>query len=227
MKNLLDSIETAKKHVEYYALDLSKGSLRKGLSDIGSTYSFVKCFGLWGTFDDALAWSQKITGPKLFLSLGSSFGNNFFELAVSHLSAWSGIMGPADRMLLGMDGTEDWQKIWNSYHDAEGVFEAFIRNGLEQSNEIFGQVWYKKEDWEVVGFKQNDPIMHCFIISAVREVVCEPLQIRFPAGIKIDCYRAFKYGPESMRVQFKKAGLQELASWKAPSSDICKSLSHH
>jgi uncharacterized SAM-dependent methyltransferase len=185
-------------------------------------YQYVQCFGLWGCFDDALAWSRRVDSPKWFLSLGSIFGNDHFGPAVAHLSTWAAEMRPQDRMLLGMDAHEDIQKIWNSYHDNDGFFEQFIRNGLAYSNEVLDHRWFRDEDWEIDGVTQDEPVMHKFVIRAVRDIEFKPLGMRFSAGDEIDCYEGFKYGPVAMRKQFALAGLEERAIWKAPCSPICK-----
>ena len=56
-----------------------------------------------------------------------------------------------DRILLGMDATTDKDKIWQSYHDAEGLFDAFMRSGCERSNQLLGEVWYRSNNWALNG----------------------------------------------------------------------------
>jgi len=116
------------------------------------------------------------------MSLGSIFGNDHFDGAVARLSEWSYVMRPQDRMLLGMDANTNAKEIWNSYHDSQGLFESFIRNGLAYSNKVLGHSWYKADDWEITGILQDDPVMHRFVIRAVRDVICKPLRLKFVAG---------------------------------------------
>lgn len=211
--------------VTYFALDLSRSVLEEDLRKLAKGYQYVRCFGLWGSFDDGLTWSKFINTPKWFLSLGSSLGNDFFEPATKRLSWWADSMGPQDRMLLGMDAHEDIAEIWTSYHDSQGIFERFIRNGLENSNKVLGHTWYREDDWTIVGLFQEKPIMHRFAIRAKRDITYDPLGLKFSEGDEIDCYEAFKYGPDIMRQQFERVGFEELAIWKAPSAPICKSRS--
>ncbi|KAE9378264.1 hypothetical protein N431DRAFT_328395 [Stipitochalara longipes BDJ] len=195
------------------------------MARLAHKYKFVRCFGLWGTFEDGLKWFERVPGPRFFFSLGSSFGNDFFESAVARLMPWAQAMRPEDRMLLGMDATTDLRVIWDSYHDSQGLFEKFMRNGLMHSNRVLGHSWYRAEDWDVVGVFENDPIMHRFVFRALGEVVCPLLGLQFTKGDEIDCYEAFKYGPSIMRQQFKRTGLEEMDIWKSPSSRICKCIS--
>jgi uncharacterized SAM-dependent methyltransferase len=221
VKPLLDRLEAMQITIHYFALDLSKAVLDECMKELKPRYRFVRCFGLWGTFDDALAWSKGVAGPKCFMCLGSMLGNDHFEAAVEHLREWADSMGPQDRMLLGLDACQDEGEIWRSYHDSQGMFERFIRNGLVYSNTILGHPWYRGEDWEVTGAIQDEPTMHKFIIRAVGNVSCAPLGLRFAAGDEIHCYEGFKYGPDAMHLQFVKAGLQELEIWRSPSGRIC------
>ncbi|KAK4185041.1 histidine N-alpha-methyltransferase [Podospora australis] len=231
---LLESSPSSK--VTYFGLDLSQPALASSLSSL-PPYPNIEVIGLWGTFTDGLSWLSSSTGttinpsrPKWFLSLGSILGNDFPAPAMKLLSSWASIMRPGvDRMLLGMDGTTDPTIIWESYHDAEtaSVFEKFMRLGLSHSNTILGVEWYKPEDWEVVGKMSTDYVMHQFVFRALVDVNFRiPAgyhNVRFPRGHEIDCYEAFKFGPQDMVEQFRAVGLRQESIWKAPGdSCICK-----
>lgn len=197
----------------------------------------LTCHGLWGTFDTALAWVKSLPSnpdlacPRLFLSLGSSFGNDFQAPAIARLKEWKAVMRVCDRMLLGMDGTTSPTDIWESYHplpstpqDSEqDLFEKFMRNGLLASNSVLKHEWYRAEDWEVKGVLTTTPyIMHRFVFTAKKEVKCEALRLLIKKGEEIDCYEAFKYGVEEMRVQFSKSSLKEIGHWQSESGRISK-----
>ncbi|KAH0559374.1 hypothetical protein GP486_004108 [Trichoglossum hirsutum] len=224
IKPLLDVIEAIQTPIRYFALDLSRQALEECMRQLESSYRFVSCFGLWGSFDDALRWSAHVSSPRWFLSLGSIFGNDWLEPAVARLATWARAMRPQDRMLLGMDARECRQQIWDSYHDEEGLFKRFIRNGMYHANRVMDCEWYRDEDWEVEGVMMEEPIMHRFVIRAVRDVGSEKLGVRFAKGDEIDCYEAFKYDPAIMHGQFEKVGLMELAIFKAPASPIYEYL---
>ena len=222
----LDKLEEQQKPVWYFGLDLAKEPLQRALSYLTSKYQYVKCFGLWGTFDDGLAWlnSQNLNKPRFFMSLGSIFGNDHFHDAVARLATWRKVAfpGPNDSMLLTMDATSDFQTIWNSYHDTNGLFERFIRNGYIHSNRILEADWYHEEDWDLLGILQEEPVIHRFVLRAKTHVRCEPLGIDFPVGTEIDCYEAFKYPPEYMARQFAEANFHETGHWKTSKRDICQ-----
>lgn len=232
VRPLLNSLERASKPVEYYGLDLSLASLQADVRSLASEFTFVRCRGLWGTFDDALRWvaesdecgySSDKSPPRWLLSLGSILGNDFPVPAIAHLARWASTMGDGDRMLVGMDATTDKQRIWESYHDPAGLFERFMRGGLEHANRVLGCNWYRPHEWEVVGVWSGDYCMHRFVFRALVDVKCDSVGVNFPAGHEIDCYEAFKFSPTEMDAMFQAAGLRQQTVFKAPgSSAICE-----
>ncbi|KAF2663149.1 hypothetical protein BT63DRAFT_128327 [Microthyrium microscopicum] len=221
---LLDTLDAMQVPVQYFALDLSKAVLVDCMRKLRPRYRHVQCFGLWGTFDDCLKWAKNVHSPKCYMSLGSMFGNDHFKEAVGRLKAWTDIMRPQDLMLLGLDGTQDRDAIWRSYHDEQGLFHNFIRNGMVHSNAVLGHEWFKPQDWDISGEFQDFPLMHRFVIQARRDVRCEPLGLSFRRGYKIVCYEGFKYEPAMMQKQFAAAGLKNLKQWKSPSGRIYQYL---
>lgn len=225
---LLAHLEEQQKPFNYYALDLSHASLVDSLQRLTSKHRHVSCYGLWGNFDDVLAWCKSLPSPRIFLSLGSTFGNDRWEDALAGLRLWADELRADDKLLIGIDGNGDKDKVWRSYHDDKGLIERFLRNGFEHTNRILGKLWYRDDDWTVAGVLEEGnggAVTHRFLFTAVRPVDCPEIGLSFQVGDEIDCYEAFKYRPDTMRAQFKEVGLQELAFWKAPKPEakICES----
>jgi uncharacterized SAM-dependent methyltransferase len=218
---LLDALEAARKPVNYFAVDLAKQALQRGMEHLVPRYRYVKCFGLWGTFVDAMEWTRSVTGPKCILSLGSFFGNDHFHSAVARLVSWREIMNKDDQMLLGLDARMNKTDLWNAYHDPVGLFEQFLRNGLSHSNEVLGCKWYREEDWMITGVISDKPLRHSFLIKALRTVVCEEIGLKFQPGECIICFEVFKYDYVAMHKQFDAAGFRQTASWKSPIAPSC------
>ncbi|GAB1194368.1 hypothetical protein APSETT444_003613 [Aspergillus pseudonomiae] len=226
IKPILDQLESTQKDVTYYALDVSKESLIKCMDILPASYQHVKCYGLWGTFDDARVWSDRITAPRWFFSLGSIFGNDRFDIAVADLQKWSAIMRPGDRIFLGLDGCKDVEKVWLSYNDPQGHWHDFVRNGLHHSNRVLGHEWYRPEDWEITGVCGETPTFR-YVIKAKRDVSCKPLDLEIKKGETILTTEWYKYGPEEMQEQFNHSGLQETARWESPSGPTCEFRASH
>jgi uncharacterized SAM-dependent methyltransferase len=210
--------------VDYYANDLSRETLVESMQQLGRRYRYVRCAGLWGSFENVRSWAKKLDRPKCIISLGSMLGNDHFDKAVARLRSWVDIMQPQDCMLLGLDATQDRTDIWKSYHDDGALFYDFVRNGFAHSNQVLGHEWYCPDDWIISGaFQDEPPLMHHFTMTAVREVKCQPLGISFPKNQKIICYEGFKYDTAAMAKQFTAAGLKPIQTWKSPSGKISKS----
>lgn len=82
VKILLEALEAAGKEIDYYALDLSLTELKRTLAAVPPFYN-VKCHGLYGTYDDGLAWLKSAgiaSRPKCIMSLGSSIGIQLHHL---------------------------------------------------------------------------------------------------------------------------------------------------
>lgn len=221
---LLNHLDSGGYDVTYYSVDLSRSSLARGLDKLSSRYKHVELVGLWGTFEDALPWCQKIDSPRLLISLGSMFGTDRWDDSIRELTAWATLMNPNDRFLIGIDSHADRDKIWASYHDVEGLFEQFIRTGLAYTNDVLGHEWYRDEDWVLEGEFDENPLVHRFVLTASRDVHSPELNLQFKAGSKIECYEGHKYTPNEIKRQFKLSGLSMLEglTWKSPDGEICK-----
>jgi uncharacterized SAM-dependent methyltransferase len=219
---LLDCIEALQLPLTYYSLDLSQTSIARGLEKLVHRYKFIRLVGLWGTFDDAKIYLQKIEGPRFLVCLGAEIGNDPFKVAVSDLGSWASIMRPNDYFLLGIDSTQDKAKIWNAYHDSEGLFERFIRTGMAHTNAVLGHEWFKDGDWTLDGEFRDEPLVHRFLFTAVREVSCPDACVSFTQGDRVFCYESHRNTPAEMRAIFQASRLEEISSWKAPDGDNCK-----
>lgn len=125
-------------------------------------------------------------------------------------------------MLLSMDATSYPRKIWDCYHDTEGLFQRFIRDGFKHSNRILDHEWYRDEDWDLRGVIQEEPLMHRFVIRANKDVSCPELNLEFSLGSEVDCCESFKYSPDYIRREFAEARFDEVACWRTPRAQICE-----
>lgn len=188
VKPLLDALEAARKPATYYALDLSDEALRRNLEKLISCgYQYVKCVGLWGTFDDVKGWVITVAEPLWFVSLGSIFGNDEFEIAVRDLRAWTDIMQPEDRMLLGVDGGPDKDRVWQSLNEPAPGMGSLVANALELSNKILGHEWYNPEDWSITGEAEQleNVVTHQWVARALKNIHCEALGLHIAEGEEI------------------------------------------
>ena len=83
----------------------------------------------------------------------------------------------------------------------------------------------RDEDWGVGGTSTvNKPIIHRFLLTAVRVMDCPPLGVRFREGDSLITGEMFKYGKTIMLDMFEKAELQQKAMWSlsdGPMGEFC------
>lgn len=195
--------------MDYYALDLSLPELKRSLSAVRpDDYQHVKFRGLYGTYDDGLAWlklPENAARPKLILSLGSSIGNFTPSNAASFLKSFSVVLGPHSKMLIGLDACQDEDRVYHAYNDREGKTREFYLNGLDHANVVIGKEAFRLEDWDVVGEYDKIEQRHQAFYTPLVNVTIEDVYIR--AGERIRFEESYKYSSSQSADLWKVAGI--------------------
>ncbi|KAK2839253.1 hypothetical protein FQN49_006323 [Arthroderma sp. PD_2] len=207
---LLNELERAEKSVEYYALDLSLEELHRTFAELPSkSYQYVKCGGLWGTYDDGLKWLNEPVNrnkPTWVMSLGSSMGNFNPSEAAGFLKGFARSLGPADSMVIGLDPCKDSEQVFRAYNDSKGVTRQFYLNGLSNANTVLGFEAFKPGEWDAIGeFDQTQGCHRAFYVP-LTDVVVKDIQLK--KGEKIFFEQAFKYGEKECEDLWPQAGLR-------------------
>ena len=205
---LLQAFERAKKDIDYYALDLSRPELERTLSAVDRSYQHVRCHGLFGTYDDGLAWLKKTANlgkPKCILWMGSSIGNIDRTEAAEFLKALSAVLQRQDSMLIGVDACQESDKVYHAYNDKRGTTHEFLLNGLVHANKLMEKEVFKRDEFKVVGEYDEVAGRHQAFYSPVRDVVIEGTLIR--AGEKIRVEESYKYSLLQSNELWQRAGL--------------------
>lgn len=221
---MLKECERVKKHVDYFALDLSLSELQRTFSEVSTEeYEYVGLHGLHGTYDDALAWLRKAenrTRPTVILSMGSSLGNFSRSEAAEFLGGFAKLMAPSDMMVMGLDGCKDPQKVYRAYNDTEGVTHQFYTNGLAHANEVLGYEAFKPSQWEIVTRFDEVDGRHQAFYSPTQDVIING--VRLPKGEKLVFEEATKYSPEERDQLWRDAGLIQSTELANSSDDYRK-----
>lgn len=221
---LLDALDKKGISVSYYALDLSREELERTLAEIPTgRFKHVKCFGLWGTYDDGLAWlktPQNAERPKTVLWLGSSIGNLNRTEAAEFLTSFRKVLGPNDNFLLAVDECTNPDKVYHAYNDSAGVTHEFILNGLKQANELLGREAFDLDNWKVIGEYDTVAGRHHAFVSPNVDVVVEGARIR--AGERIRIEESYKYDRTQLEHLLEVSGFTEGARWSNDSDDYGK-----
>ena len=172
----MQAFARAGKDIDYYALDLSRPELERTLAEVDGKYKKVRCHGLFGTYDNGLAWLKRpenLQKPKCILWMGSSIGNLSRTEAAGFLKGFTEILGDKDSMLIGIDACQDKDKVYRAYNDKEGTTLEFYYNGLINANKLLGKEVFRRADWKVIGEYDEDASRHQAFYSPVRDVVVE------------------------------------------------------
>lgn len=207
--HLLAAFEKGKVPAKYLALDISRSSLNHNVKYLVEQHprpeSSVTCAGIWGTFGDGMSYIQKISTPRLFLSLGSVLCND----------PW---------LLIGMDGhtlPNNKEKIWNAYHSCDDLYHKFFLNGFKHANRLAGEEWFREEDWELLAQLEDEPTTrHRFFFRAKKDVKLKKMSRNIQKGEEFDWFDSHKYGEDNVRLMCYKAGLSVIDVWQAPGSEF-------
>lgn len=196
--------------------EVSGTSLTNGIEG----YRHVKCFGLYGTYDNALEWlklSNAKSKPKTILWLGSSLGNFKRHEVPPFLSNFGDVMQAGDTMLIGIDSCKDPKRVYRAYNDREGITHKFILNGLKHANEVMGETAFHLDDWEAVGEYDQDAGRHQAFVSPRKDVVIDGVKILQGERIKIE--ESYKYSREEVKELWERAKLAENTVWGSSRGD--------
>ena len=211
---MLQAFERAGKHIDYYALDVSEAELVRTLAAVQGRYQHVNCRGLLGTYDDGLAWlklRENIERPKCILWLGSSIGNLNRTEAAAFLQSFTPVLGPHCKMLVGIDGCQNGNRVYHAYNDKIGKTHEFVLNGLSHANRLAGRTIFHVSDWKVIGEYDEEAGRHQAFVSPIKDVLFEDITIR--AGEMIRVEESYKYSPKQTQELWRRAGLVPSAKY--------------
>ena len=175
--------------------------LERTLADVpAGLYKHVTCSGLWGTYDDGLAWlkqAENAARPKAILSLGSSIGNFTPEEAIPFISQFAAELRDEDLMLVALDGCQEAEKVYHAYNDQGDVTHNFTLNGLKHANKLLGHNAFELSDWEAHGEYDTENSRHRAFVVPKTDVTVEGVQISKGEKIQIE---------ESNKVPVSEAG---------------------
>lgn len=210
------AIDKLGKHIDYYALDLDRPELERTLAAVQEKepYQHVKCFGLWGTYDDGLAWLQTppIKGKRCtVLSLGSSIGNFSRDAGAEFVKSFVDVLGPHDHFLLAVDRCSDADRVYHAYNDSKGVTHKFVLNGLTHANILAGEKVFDLSKWQVIGEYNKAAHRHQAFVSPTEDV--NVLGVAIAAGEKLRIEESHKYDDAEITRLWEAADVREVKRW--------------
>lgn len=171
-------MERSKKHVTYYALDLNQSELEKSLSSLAGQFNYVQLKGLLGTYEQAIPWLKlqciKNDTATMVLWLGSSIGSQTRRDSAIFLRRFArSCLKPGDIFVIGFDRRNDASTVLKAYNDELGVVRKFILNCLNHLNNILGEQFFNRDDFEYHSTYQENYGRHVCHFRANKDVNLE------------------------------------------------------
>ena len=210
--------------IDYYALDLSCLEIQRSLDAISRCeFRYVRCHGLFGTYEDASSWLQSpenVGRPKCLFSLGSSIGNLEEGDAVTFLSGLAEVLRngnhpqkhprPLSSIVIGVDSCSSRDRVSRAYDDASGLNAKFLLNALVHANSLLGREVFRDKNWTVRGEWSDG--CHIQYLVPLTDVDFDSIHLK--AGAKVHVVQSKKYDTGARKRLWEKAGLRELHGWR-------------
>ncbi|KAG0082709.1 hypothetical protein BGZ92_011471, partial [Podila epicladia] len=224
---LLNALERKRKNIRYYALDLMLDELTKSLKSLGS-FANVKTAGLWGTYDEGLAFVNSFGPevPKTLLWLGSSIGNLTRTEALDFITSYRKTLNMGDNWLIGIDRRNDAQEITVAYNDPQGVTREFVMNGLDHINVILAQPFIDRSKFEYFARYNVEEGRHeaYYKVMESHQLVyrdpktAEETVISLTKDELINVEYSYKWSPAETTKLFEDSEMTKVGQWTSPSN---------
>ena len=214
---VLDALLASRPALRYVPIDISMAALAESSWALLRDYETLEIRAVAGEYEDGLdVVRREIEEPRLVLWLGSNIGNLDGNGAARFLRWLRGLLGPADRVLCGIDLRKSKDVLERAYDDARGVTARFNKNLLARINrELGGHFDLDTFTHRAVYDEETGRVAMYLVSTRAQRVPIEALEgdVRFAAGETIHTEDSFKYSlPEIDRLA-ERAGLRTEARW--------------
>ena len=219
---LLDALDAAGTLERFVPVDVSEAVLRRSAHQIAGSYPSVGVHAIVGDFERHL---QGTPGGdrRLVVFLGSTIGNLDPRRRARLLAEVAAGLEPGDAFLVGLDLVKEPSRLHAAYNDAQGVTEAFVRNGLAVLNRQLGAgfederfefvaSWDAAAEWMDIGFTARSA--HAVAIAELE------VAVPFAAGERLRFEISAKFRREGIEGELAAAGLQLEEWWTDPAGDF-------
>ncbi len=208
----------------YTALDISASHLEPACRQLQARHPAVPVLGIccdYSTLRD-LPPHPLLTGRRrLGFYPGSSLGNFEPAEAIVLLRQFARLLGPAGRLLIGIDQPRAVERLEAAYDDRAGLSAAFARNLLVRLNRELGGgfdpvAFSYRARWQ----PEQGRISMALLSRGEQEVELAGRHWRFEAGEPLITEYSYKYAPAAFRALAEAAGWQVLQRWGDPAGDF-------
>ena len=210
-RRLLDA-PTAPSHLRRFVpMDVSREIVESSARGLLRDYPYLSVHGVIGDFERHLGRIPEATGARLMLFLGGTIGNLHPPQRASFLSAVRGLLGPGDRVLIGLDLVKDVATMEAAYNDAAGVTAEFNRNMLRFINRELGANFDPEAFAHRAFFNAEASRIEMHLAPSVDQQVSAPgvsLSVTIRPTETIWTESSYKFTVESVEQMLEAAGLR-------------------
>jgi L-histidine N-alpha-methyltransferase len=206
--------------IRYIPVDVSESALLESSVGLLGRYPHLKILGILADFTkhvERIPQGRK----KLFLFFGSTIGNFPRRERTDLLRSVAGMMGPGDRLLLGIDMIKPAEVLEGAYNDRGGVTAKFNRNILTVLNRELN-AGFEPSHFDHVAFYNDAAEQVEMHLRANRSVLVEieglGMQVSMEEGETIHTEICGKFSRESTGAMAEEAGLR-IDNWFADPRD--------
>jgi dimethylhistidine N-methyltransferase len=205
--------------LHYIPIDVSPTILAESARVLAGRFPALRVTGHVANYRTELSRvAAKVSGPKLWVFLGSSLGNYDPEEANRLLARIARVSGPGDRLLLGTDLDKDPRVLEAAYDDAQGVTAQFNRNLLTRINRELGADFVPDRFVHRAIYRREAGRVEMHLVSRTDQVVRIPgadlRAVHFDEGESIHTENSHKYSPDALRSLARRSGYAEEAAWR-------------
>jgi dimethylhistidine N-methyltransferase len=205
--------------LHYIPIDVSPTILAESARTLASRFPALRVTGYVANYRTELARvAAQVSGPKLWVFLGSSLGNYDPEEENRLLAQIARASSPADRLLLGTDLDKDPRMLEAAYDDAQGITAQFNRNLLVRINRELGADFVADRFAHRAVYRREAGRVEMHLVSRTEQVVripgTDPITVRFAEGESIHTENSHKYTPDGLRALARRSGYAEEAAWR-------------
>ena len=214
---VIEALLRRRGELEFVPVDISRSALEGCGARLLALYPGLRIAAACGEYQAGLRHVQQhVAGPKLVLWLGSNIGNFDRAAAAAFLGRVRAALGPADRLLVGIDLRKNKEQLRLAYDDPAGVTARFNKNILARINRELGGHFDLARFRHVAFYNEDAGRIELFLVStAAQRVVIEKLELAvdFRDGEAIHTEDSYKYSRPEIEALAAAAGLALQAYW--------------
>lgn len=215
-RTILDAMVRAGQLERYVPLDVFAGAVEACVAALAAEHASLPVHGMVGDLELHLA-GLPVGGARLLALMGNLLGSYPPGARRRLLSRIARVLGPGDRLLVGVDLVQDESRMLAAYDDAAGASAEFNRNCLRVLNRELGADFELDNFSHVASYDRDAEQVELRLRAAEACVVRLPalaLEIAFAPGEDIRTKISAKFTRARLRNDFAAAGLR-LESWHA------------